>query len=201
MPLIRPGDLKPLAKDDRFSTGPTVLEFWQWAMSDLRMNNARGYLAEFLVAKATGSPAVARIEWAPYDVLTSDGVKVEVKAAGYLQSWTSATPTVPRWTYKSIDSESEWDETEARMIAVDPNHRVDVWVFALQTCRDPDSYDPLDIDQWEFRVVPHRTLRALQQRSIGIGALEAEPIEARAVRYGQLSEAVKKAAAVNDALD
>jgi len=32
----------------------TVLDFWRWAMSDLRVNNVRGYLAEFLVAKAVG---------------------------------------------------------------------------------------------------------------------------------------------------
>lgn len=33
----------------------SVLDFWRFAMSDLRMNNVRGYLAEFLVARAVGA--------------------------------------------------------------------------------------------------------------------------------------------------
>ena len=42
---------KALSGDERF-TGleipVTVLDFWRFALSDLQMNNARGYLAEFL---------------------------------------------------------------------------------------------------------------------------------------------------------
>src|SRR3954470_18321824 len=33
----------------------SVLDFWRFAMNDLRTNNVRGYLAEFLVARAVGS--------------------------------------------------------------------------------------------------------------------------------------------------
>ena len=28
-----------------------VVDFWKFALGDLRMNNARGYLAEFIVAR------------------------------------------------------------------------------------------------------------------------------------------------------
>jgi hypothetical protein len=34
----------------------SVLDFWRWALGDLRMNTARGYLAEFLVACACALP-------------------------------------------------------------------------------------------------------------------------------------------------
>ena len=51
----------------------SVLDFWRFAMNDLRMNNVRGYLAEFLVARAVGASG-HRIEWDAYDVLTPDGV-------------------------------------------------------------------------------------------------------------------------------
>jgi hypothetical protein len=43
--------------------------------------------------------------------------------------------------------------------------RVHVWVFALQTCQDPRAYRRLSIDQWEFRVMPHRQLLATRQQS------------------------------------
>jgi hypothetical protein len=47
----------------------------------------------------------------------------------------------------------------------EPGGRVRVWVFALQTCQDPGAYDPRSIDQWEFRVMPHRQLLATGQKS------------------------------------
>src|SRR3954454_23654688 len=56
----------------------TILDFWQFAMSDLRMNNVRGYLAEFLVSRAVGASG-SRVEWDAYDVLAPDGTKIEVK--------------------------------------------------------------------------------------------------------------------------
>jgi hypothetical protein len=57
--IIRPEQLVPL--DGNEALGPsTVLDFWQWALGDLRMNNARGYLADFLVAKALGDPTPVR---------------------------------------------------------------------------------------------------------------------------------------------
>jgi hypothetical protein len=34
--------------------GAGVEDFWQFALGDLRMNNARGYLAEYLVGTALG---------------------------------------------------------------------------------------------------------------------------------------------------
>ena len=67
-------------------TDAKVVDFWRFALSNLRMNNARGYLAEFLVAKAVGSTGL-RIEWDPYDVLAPDGTTIEVKTSAYLQAW------------------------------------------------------------------------------------------------------------------
>jgi hypothetical protein len=65
----------------------SVTEFWRFAMSDLRMNNTRGYLAEFLVAKAVGLSDVRRIEWDAYDLLVDGWIRVEVKSLAYLQMW------------------------------------------------------------------------------------------------------------------
>ncbi len=197
---ILPANLPPLEGSQQFSFGPTVLEFWQWAMSDVRMNTVRGYLAEFMVARATGDPRKARIEWASIDVLTRDHAKVEVKASGYLQSWTSTSPTTPRWGFKSVDASTSWNEEAAMTRPVKPSDRVDAWVFALQTCKEPADYDPLDVSQWEFRVVPHRRLLALDQRSSGISALEAEPIGAVAVSYDELAQDVTSAVRRNGQL-
>lgn len=42
-----PPDAVSLSGDEKFTgmAGTTVRDFWQFALGDLRMNNARGYLA------------------------------------------------------------------------------------------------------------------------------------------------------------
>ena len=55
-PPIRAPKPTPLSGEEVVAgTDATVVDFWRFALSNLRMNNARGYLAEFLVAKAIGS--------------------------------------------------------------------------------------------------------------------------------------------------
>ena len=86
-PPIRAPKPTPLSGEEVVAgTDATVVDFWRFALSNLRMNNARGYLAEFLVAKAVGSTGL-RIEWDPYDVLAPDGTTIEVKTSAYLQAW------------------------------------------------------------------------------------------------------------------
>src|SRR5690606_38685474 len=84
---IRPIARARLTGDECFvGLDATVRDFWSFAMSDLLMNNVRGYLAEFLVARAVGATGT-RVEWDAYDVLTPEGIRVEVKSAGFLQAW------------------------------------------------------------------------------------------------------------------
>ena len=81
---------------------------------------------------------------------------------------------------------------------VEPADRVDAWVFALQTCVKPDEYDPLSLEQWEFRVVPHRRFLASGQTSARLSffdRLGAEP-----VGYRQLGAAVKASVSENSKL-
>ena len=61
---IQPPERPGFTGVERFAgIDASVTDFWRFAMSDLRMNNARGYLAEFLVARALGLADVRRIEW------------------------------------------------------------------------------------------------------------------------------------------
>lgn len=46
-----------------------------------------------------------------------------------------------------------------------------MYVFALQTQQDPNRYDPLRIDQWEFYVLPVADVVALGQRTVGLSKL------------------------------
>jgi hypothetical protein len=131
--LIRPTELKQLTGSEPIDTS-TVLDFWRWALGDLRMNNVRGYLVEFLVASAVGDPSSVRVEWGAYDAEGDDGTRIETKAAGRLQSWVTRRLSTPSWSFRSVRADRVWAEDIGRYIPVDPWNRVHVWVFALQNC-------------------------------------------------------------------
>jgi hypothetical protein len=90
------GWLKPHLKteDELFTQAGQSLEadlltFWRWSVSDLVSNATCSRLAEFIVALAMDITLnEPRDEWGAYDMQTRDGIKIEVKSAAYLQSWT-----------------------------------------------------------------------------------------------------------------
>lgn len=86
-------ELAPLLGDEPFvGTDATVIDFWRFALSDTRVNVVRGWLAEFIVARALGVSAV-RVEWDHADIVWNDHqidgrpVAIDVKSSGYMQVW------------------------------------------------------------------------------------------------------------------
>lgn len=73
---------------DENGTGlATMQDFWAWAYSNLTSNTQRGTYAEFLVSIAVGAKAETKTDWGPYDVLSPEDIKIEVKTSAYLQAW------------------------------------------------------------------------------------------------------------------
>ncbi|MGK2956106.1 MAG: hypothetical protein ACSLFI_10610 [Solirubrobacterales bacterium] len=152
-------------------------------------------MVEYMVAKAVGAKAPSRIEWAPYDVEAPDGTKIEIKASGYSQSWAGPDST-PRFTFKSVEMDQYWDESLGKYTQVEPADRVHVWVFALHETRRVEVYDPLDLDRWSFRVVPHVWLLNAGQRSAGLPFFEKHGIEP--VSWADLAKAIGETRVAHD---
>ena len=175
--------------------GFDLLTFWQWSSSDLLSNSMRGVLAEYLVARALRAKADGvREEWASYDLTTENGTKVEVKSAGYLQSWyqeqlSQISFVVPR--------RRPWDAKTNRLGDV-PARQADVYVFALLSHKDKVTVDPMDVDQWTFFVLPTLVLdqRTRSQHSITLPTLAN--LCGGSVTYDGLQAAVVKAGAERD---
>jgi len=138
-----------------------------------------------------------REEWADYDVKAADGTLVEVKATGYLQGWPTTSLSTPAWSFKSVRASTVYSVEENAEVPIRPEARVHVWVFALETAVEPALYDPGDVGQWEFRVVPHRQLLASGQTSARISFFDQMQIAP--VPYSDLGDAVKIARERNDA--
>lgn len=162
--------------------------FWQWSCSDLVSNATRGILAEYLVAQAVSGARGVRDEWAPYDLKTADGTRIEVKSAAYIQSWHQERPS--RITFR-VPKTRAWDR-ESNRTSEESRRQADVHVFALLAHADKGTIDPLDVSQWEFFVVPTAVLdsRTRSQHSITLPSLRAV---ADPVAYSERHRAVQEA--------
>jgi hypothetical protein len=129
------------------------LDFWCWAVSDVASNATRGVLAEFVVAKALGIDTVIRDEWDDYDLLTKDGVKIEVKSSAYIQSWNQKKPSTPIFDIAKRKHYTDPETGEYRKYD-EPRRVADIYIFALMKGAITKTSDPLDLDNWEFYVVP-----------------------------------------------
>ncbi|MFE6481756.1 hypothetical protein ACFVGN_02255 [Streptomyces sp. NPDC057757] len=167
-PLI-PRPMPPLRGDESVFGVPdaAVIDFWRFAMPDLRMNNTRGLFAEFLVHQAVGSRE-PRVEWASHDVETDDGLRIEVKAGAYLQAWEQRAPSQIRFSgTRGRTWSPDGGYSEAK------SYNADVYVFAVQTARDHAVFEPLDTAQWEFYVLPRPVVAALDSDSVSLGVVRA----------------------------
>jgi hypothetical protein len=168
-------------------------DFWAWSASHLMDNTMRGILAEYIVARGLGIVEGLRIEWEPFDLVTPDGIKVEVKSSAYLQSWgqkklTSITFAVPP-TFG-------WDGTSGAYGTV-RQRQADVYVFALLTHRDKTTVNPLNLAQWAFYVVPTAVLdRELAERKT-VSLLQLQRLATSATTFSGLLVGVEAAAVMN----
>lgn len=162
--------------------------FWQWACSDLSSNTMRGVLAEYIVACELGIAASTRREWDAYDLITNDGVKLEIKSASYLQTWVQSrlsaisfdiAPT-KGWNASTNEYSSEF------------KRQADVYVFCLLHHQEKSTLDPLDLDQWTFYLLPASVLntRLPTQKRISLSALlKLKPVQAS---FGEIELAIKE---------
>ena len=164
-----------------------VLDYWRWSASDLVGNTARGILAEYIVARALGIPTDEEVRdaWAPFDLETPGGIKIEVKSAAYVQSW--AQSRLSRISFGTPKTQA-WDPESGHLIAESKRH-ADLYVFALFAQREM-PVDPIDLDQWKFYALS--TSKLDERKSISLSALEKEKL-ASPVAWHELADAVRKA--------
>lgn len=145
--------------------------FWRWAYSDFLSNAQRGVLAEYIVAQAAGSTGKGRVEWAAWDLERTDGLKIEVKSSGYLQTWSQQAPSLIKF---DIAEKRGWNP-EANAYAVEASRAADLYVFCVFNHQDRETANPLDLQQWFFLTCRTEWLTETfkNQKSVSLSRLEA----------------------------
>lgn len=152
---------------DGITVNKLLLDFWSWSSSNLLNDKIRGSLAEFIVLTALGldTEAADGYGWEVFDILYND-IRIEVKCSSYLQAWKQKELTKPRF---SIKQSSDYFQNEKYSTC----RHSDVYVFCLYACKDAALSNPLSLDQWEFYIVPTKTIDDVcgSQKSISLQSL------------------------------
>lgn len=193
-PILAPPHVPMSGAESFTGLDATLVDFWRFAMSDLRTNTLRGYLAEFLVAQAMGADTT-RVEWDAYDVLSPESIKIEVKAGGYVQAWTQTRPSKdPSWDIPQI---TPTDPATGKLLPKEQrDFQADVYVFAVHEARIHADYDPLDLAQWTFYVLSRTQVEAMPRgvRDQALATLQRVRKAANGVVYEALAAEVRKSA-------
>ena len=166
IPPIRRSGIEEIVCDTK---NRTLLNMWQWAYSDLIGNTERGIIAEYLVALACGIDVKPRISWDAYDMQLDNGIKIEVKSSGYLQTWKQKRYSKPMF---NIPKTFAWDSLE-NVYETHAKRQADVYVFAVHSHKDIATINSLDTNQWEFYVLSTSVLndKMGDKKQIGLNKL------------------------------
>jgi len=164
----------------------SLSDFWSWAFGDLCDDDIKGIFAEWMVLKLLGIPSERRISWANSDIITKDGVRIEVKATSHWQSWKlldeSGALRVPPLHPISSNNRAKikFGGLRARdaVTVPDPSKNIafksDIYVFAFQHEEEPELWNAMDLSQWEFYLLPVKKLEELGRSSVPLKKLHPE---------------------------
>lgn len=134
---------------------------------NLLTNYTRGAVAEVVVAELLGGELVGE-GYGSWDI-DVDGVRVEVKATGDIQSWPQTRPSTPTF---SVARAAGWIEQSNGSFIADPTkeRRNDVYVFCHHRGTRPDV-----ISEWDFYVCATSRIDEVlgDAKTVGLSALKA----------------------------
>jgi len=170
-------------------TGIKLIDFWSWGFSDIISNTARGRFAEFIVATALNTDlSIITDGWNAYDLTSPEGIKVEVKSAAYLQSWIQKDYSKISF---SIKAARYWDSRTNEMAKI-PSRASDVYVFCLLKHKDKATINPMNLEQWEFYVLPTIEINNYKRSECSITLKSLQKLTSN-ISYNNLRETVIRA--------
>ena len=186
--LTRKTGMEPIY-DDKGKQISSVLEFWQWAYSDIIGNIERGHFAEYLVACALNVRQNTRVEWDKYDVLTNDDISIEVKSSGYVQTWQQKGKSKIAFSIRptrAFNSKANAYEREIK-------RQAQIYVFCVHNYEKKDEgLTPLDMKQWDFYILPTEKLNMEVKEQKTISLQKIIKLGAEKCSYSELSASINK---------
>mgnify|MGYP004615925475 FL=1 len=126
------------------------------------------------------------MNWDKYDLLSLEGIAVEVKSSGNLQSWDQDKLSSLEF---GIQPTHGWDSS-SNTYSNEPARQSDIYVFCVHKHTEQDTVNPLDISQWDFYLLLTKTLneKAGVQKTAQLSSLLK--MGAEKCEYGRLHQRI-----------
>ncbi len=145
-------------------------------------------MAEFIVASAIDVLERPREEWDAYDLITKNGLKIEIKSSSYLQSWDQ---TEFSKIIFGIQPTTIWENDNKR--SQKSKRQADLYVFCVLSHKDKTTVNPLDLSQWDFYILQTSILNEQKptQKTITLSSLLR--LNPEIVKYDKLNYIINNA--------
>ena len=170
------------------STGFSLMDFWSFQYSNIY--SLHGEIAEFIVARALGiTEAQNSAYWTLWDI-SYRNIRVEVKATAYYHLWNENGSVSKQRTFGITKANGSYDPGVCGN--EDFCRQNDIYVFCLNTGTTKESSNPMNLNNWEFYVVPTSFINEHcgDNKSISLGRIKSFGFEA--IKYNQIKPEIDR---------
>ena len=161
-------------------------DFWKFHYSNVY--SAHGEIAEFVVARALGiTEAQNTAYWTLWDI-TYRNVKIEVKATAYYHLWNSNGNVSKQRTFGIAKANGSYDSDISGNN--DFCRQNDIYVFCLNLGNTKEESNPLDLNNWEFYIIPTSVIneKCGNNKTISLGKIKSLGFSAK--RYNEIKNEI-----------
>jgi hypothetical protein len=166
-------------------TGMDILDFWKWNKSNLLEKKTRNELARFIVARALDNGSPVKEKFPSWELESSSGKRLSVRSDAFYENG-----KIKKNSQLKFSILGHMGDKNTPGFTGFQRRWSDVFIFSVLITKDPEMVDPLDLDQWNFYVVPTRVLDEKDRNSshITLGALLG--IDHTVCKFHELKKAI-----------
>lgn len=165
-----------------------LTDFWRFQYSNIY--SLHGEMAEFVIARTLGITEAQNSEyWTLWDISYRQA-RIEVKATAYYHLWNEGGKISRQRTFSIAPANGSYD------VAVSGNNELrrqnHLYVFCLINGETKETANPMDLENWEFYVVPTAFLdqHCQNNKTISLGRIRSFGFQK--IDYGHLKQEIDR---------
>lgn len=163
-----------------------MIDLWRAKYSNIY--NMQETIAEFIVERALGVEKSFNTDyWTLYDIPYRNK-RIEIKETSYYHPWNEGGKVSQQRTFGITKANSNYENADEENKYERQN---DIYVFCLNTGETRESSNPINLNNWEFYIVPTSIINEEcgNNKSISLNRVKSF---ATAVTYDKIKESIDK---------
>ncbi len=164
-----------------------MLDFWQFQFSNIY--TLQDSIAEYIVGKALGLTKAQNTDyWTLFDIPYRNK-RIEVKETSYYHPWNEGGKVSMQRTFGITKANSSYENNNEENRFERQN---DIYVFCLNTGDTKDASYPLNLNNWEFYIVPTSVINkhCENNKTIGLGRIRS--LGYQAIQYDKIKDEIDR---------